>query len=434
MGRHRAQRPRAHGARPLDACSPRRTDCPRTTWSPCSRRRPPAAAACGSGMRGGGIAEVGGRPRRRVVEPRRAACRTTTRCRSPRSACATGGARCGPARAPASCAAASSAGGAWRRLDSVSGPPHAERHGALDRPGQDRPRLPRHAARRRAPQRARPAGGGVRSGGVRPRRRPAERHARTGASCATRSAGSGSPRPAASRCSTPRARPRSRRRPRRWCSSERRRRDQRDADRTGRLARRAGARRQARVRALDAAPRGRGALPHAARSATTRSPRPGSDEPHKRLHEPAAGRLPSSASRRATRPSRVSPVELAFTLRAAPWLQPWAIALEALATLAAAVALLRFRERSLRRQAAGLEVARRRAHPPALGGERAARGAERHRPAHGLPNRRRLETHAAEESGAAARGAARASPSSCSTSTTSSTTTTRSATSPATSA
>ena len=162
-------------------------------------------------------------------------------------------------------------------------------------------------------------------------------------------------------------------------------------------------------------------------------PSPWSDEPHKSYTNLPAGHYRFRVEAREGAEAS-TPVELAFTLRAAPWLQPWAIALEVLADTRrgrGAAALPRALAAGTGR---GPRVARRRAHAPALGGERSARGAERHRPAHGRPQPPPPREPRTPRSGAAARGAARASPSSCSTSTTSSTTTTPSATSPATSA
>jgi diguanylate cyclase (GGDEF)-like protein len=91
------------------------------------------------------------------------------------------------------------------------------------------------------------------------------------------------------------------------------------------------------------------------------------------------------------------PVELAFTVRASLWLQPWAIALETLAALTAGFLLVRLRESSLHRRAAGLEeLVAERTHQLSEANTLLAELSVTD-PLTGLPNRRRLEAHAESE-------------------------------------
>ena len=92
-----------------------------------------------------------------------------------------------------------------------------------------------------------------------------------------------------------------------------------------------------------------------------------------------------------------APVEIAFSVRAKLWQRPWALALQGLALTSLGLLLLRYRERRLHARAQELE---------ALVGERTRQLSEANAllaelsvtdPLTGLPNRRRLETHADEE-------------------------------------
>ncbi len=126
-------------------------------------------------------------------------------------------------------------------------------------------------------------------------------------------------------------------------------------------------------------------------------PSPWTDQHQKSYTNLPAGRYLFRVEAREASGIESAPAEIAFTLRASPWLRPWALALEALAGLAAIALLVRAREGALRRRAARLE---------SLVTERTRQLSEANAqlaelsvtdPLTGLANRRHLESYSEEE-------------------------------------
>jgi len=94
---------------------------------------------------------------------------------------------------------------------------------------------------------------------------------------------------------------------------------------------------------------------------------------------------------------RSGPIEFSFSVAPSPWLQPWAIATEALALVGLATFFVRARERALRRRADGLEaLVSERTHQLSEANTRLAELSVTD-PLTGLANRRALEAHAEGE-------------------------------------
>ena len=405
LGRHRAQRPRANGARALDGAHHERRPAlePRRRAARDRGGRPPQPVGRHARRR---HRAARGRPRGRVVEPR---LRPAERRRD-----VAGGGAAGRRTAGGLGGHAGRRRAAQRRRKRRVGAARpglgaaaAQRDGALGRPGQGGSRLPWHAARRRAAERA-PTfrGGRVRRRGVRARRRPAERDSQLGP--APRLA-----RPHLDRndrrrrAVRPLARGHVQGAARAAGAGERAGRQRRTRAGAGRLARAPGARPQLRVRAAHAAPRRRGALPHAAARLRRRALAMVGGAPEE-LHQPARGPLPlpgRGARGRARLGARRARLHAAGPdVAAAVGDRARGAGRDGRGRRAAA--LPRARAAPARR---GPRVAGRRAHAPALGGQLEARRAQHHRPAHRASRTADGSRRTPRKSGAAARAAARAS-------------------------
>ncbi len=127
------------------------------------------------------------------------------------------------------------------------------------------------------------------------------------------------------------------------------------------------------------------------------APSPWTDEYQKSYTNLPAGHYRFRVEAREASGAVSAPAEIAFALRASPWLRPWAIALQALLALAAIALMVRAREAALHRRATRLS---------SLVDERTRQLSEANArlaelsvtdPLTGLANRRHLETYAEEE-------------------------------------